>query len=83
MGGACYIYEEFIITGEYCCLTIVAIHFLSVNNNFCYIHGYCIILKMTKGEWFTLSCEEVETLIQNFFLRKLERMDNFGDLGLC
>ena len=38
MGGAYYIYEEFILTGEYRCVTIVAIHILSVNNNFCYIH---------------------------------------------
>jgi hypothetical protein len=82
MGRSYYIYEEFTITGEYRCLTIVAIHFLSVKNNFSYIHGYCTKLKMTKDGWLSLSCEEDETLIQNF-LRKLYGIGNLGDLGLC
>jgi predicted DNA-binding helix-hairpin-helix protein len=71
MGEAYYINEGFIITGKYRCLTITAILFLSVNNNVCYIHGYCIKLKMMKDERFTLSCAEVETLIQNFFYGNL------------
>ena len=36
MGGAYNTYGEFILAGEYRCVIIVAIHFLGVNNNFCF-----------------------------------------------
>jgi hypothetical protein len=48
MGGAYNTYGEFILAGEYRCVIIVTIHFLGVNNNFCFF--LCVLLSKERAD---------------------------------